>query len=226
MLLVFDLDDTLVDTQGTIVPPLIRWVLKDIEAQGFTFADFDRALVQWLTLNQYAGSAGKGLAEFAQIYHLPHKLYQRALKHLYYHPVFTSNVRPIEGAIELLKALKQRHTLMLVSRGQESVQRQKMALAGIEEAWFGQCHFVTKGSKKQIYSKILLSTKNSAQNALVCGDRIKADLTPAKELGMKTVQIRSGRGLGNTGFKTHVDYTIVYLRQLSNILHKLENEGV
>ena len=64
--------------------------------------------------------------------------------------------------------------------------------------------------------------KIAPKNSLVCGDRICFDLTPAKELGFKTVQIVKGRGVGNTGLKNDVDYTILHLSELNNILGKFK----
>ncbi len=225
-MIVFDLDDTLIDTQGSVMPPLLRWILQEIQRQGHIFAHFEKALDHWYKLNQYARSAGKGFAEFAQMYHIPEPLCQFALQSLYHHPVFTPQVSPMEGSLDILEELSSEHTLALVSRGEASIQSKKMELAGIDTDWFDHLYFDPKACKKQFYSKILFKEKKRAQNALVCGDRIEADLSPAKQLGMKTVHIRSGRGLGNTGFKTHVDYTIVYLSELRNILYRLRDEAL
>ncbi|PCI76702.1 hypothetical protein COB21_04025 [Candidatus Aerophobetes bacterium] len=224
MLVVFDLDDTLIDTQKSLTAPLLRWILKEMENQGFHFSDFEKTLEQWYCLDKYALSAAHGFEEFAQIYAIPPFLQQFALEKLYHHSIFLSKALPKEEALDLLHDLSREHTLALVSKGIPQAQMKKMEAAGIEQDWFTHIHFDEGEGKKKIYLKILTELKRKAQNSLVCGDRIKSDLSPAKELGMKTVQIRSGRGLGNTGFKTHVDYTIVYLRELRDILHSLEKE--
>lgn len=225
MLVVFDLDDTLINTHGSVLPPLMRWILKEIENQMGGFNDFEKMLAHMHQIDQYAPSAGAGFLEFAQIYDIPKELVQFGLDKLYHHALFLSHARAKKGAIELLEDLVDAgHNLALVSKGVPSHQRKKMQAAGIDEKLFKACYFDEGEGKGKFYKLLLERVKNRGQNAVVCGDRIKSDLSPAKLVGMKTVQIRSGRGLGNTGFKTHVDYTIVSLEQLKDILRILERD--
>ena len=100
-----------------------------------------------------------------------------------------------------------------------------MKRAGISTEFFTKLYFCEEGEKEKIYQKVSEEMGISPLNALVCGDRISLDLTPAKMLGYKTVQIKWGRGLGNTGFKNHVDYTILHLKELKNLLETFKIVG-
>ena len=61
----------------------------------------------------------------------------------------------------------------------------------------------------------------SPSEVLVCGDRIPADLIPARELGFRTAQIKWGRGLNSTKHKGDVDYSISALGELKGIVNSL-----
>lgn len=60
-------------------------------------------------------------------------------------------------------------------------------------------------------------------DGIVCGDRIAIDLTPAKELGLTTVQMLSGRGVCCVGNKRDVDFSISHLGEIYKILPQVSN---
>ena len=148
-----------------------------------------------------------------------------ALDAVYEKPVFDEAIQPVEDAIEVLRELSSSHPLVLVTKGKEKIQREKMKRAGISTQFFTKLYFCEEGEKKKIYQKVSEETGISSLNVLVCGDRISIDLTPAKLLGYTTVQIKWGRGLGNTGFKKDVDYTILHLKELKTLLETLKIVG-
>jgi FMN phosphatase YigB (HAD superfamily) len=53
---------------------------------------------------------------------------------------------------------------------------------------------------------------------MVCGDRISIDLSPAKELGLRTVHIRTGRGFQQMQPASDVDFAIGKLNELKEII--------
>ena len=72
-------------------------------------------------------------------------------------------------------------------------------------------------------------TKNMTQfnrlpyEIVVIGDRIEVDLSPAKELGMHTIHFNNGRGkVENFIFHRDVDYQICSLRDVSDMINKIE----
>lgn len=225
MLIIFDLDDTLIDTSGSILPGVLKKALKEMEGVGLSMANFNRSYQELLRLNTFHTSSKDALMEFLEINRAPSSCLDIALEVVYERPVFDETVQPVEDAIEVLSELSKAHPLVLVTKGKEKIQREKMKRAGISTQFFTKLYFCREGEKKNIYRKVSEEMGISPLNALVCGDRISLDLTPAKTLGYKTVQIRWGRGLGNTGFKKDVDYTILHLKELKALLETLKIVG-
>lgn len=225
MLVIFDLDDTLIDTSGSILPGILKNALKEMEGGGLSMANFNRSYDELLRLNTYHMSSKDALREFLEINQAPTHCLDIGLKAVYETPIFDTQIQPVEDAIEVLHELSHIHPLVLVTKGKEKIQREKMKRAGISTQFFTKLYFCEEGEKKKIYKKVSEETGISPLNALVCGDRISLDLTPAKELGYNTAQIKWGRGLGNTGFKKDVDYTILHLRELKPLLENLKIVG-
>lgn len=192
---------------------------------GLTLANFNRSYEELLRLNTYHVNSGEAIREFLEINNAPIQCLEVALSAVYENPEFDEPIQPMEDAIEVLKELSSSHPLVLVTKGKEKIQREKMERAGISSEFFTRLYFCTDGDKKKIYKKVSEEMGISPLNALVCGDRISLDLSPAKELGYKTVQIKWGRGLGNTGFKKDVDYTILYLKELIDLLETFKIVG-
>ena len=196
-----------------------------MEGVGLSMANFNRSYQELLRLNTFHTSSKDALMEFLEINRAPSSCLDIALEAVYERPVFGETIQPVEDAIEVLSELSKAHPLVLVTKGKEKIQREKMKRAGISTQFFTKLYFCREGEKKNIYRKVSEEMGISPLNALVCGDRISLDLTPAKTLGYKTVQIRWGRGLGNTGFKKDVDYTILHLKELKALLETLKIVG-
>lgn len=227
MLIIFDLDDTLIDTTGSIAPGLLRNALRAMGEEGLALADFGSAYKQLLHLNRHHLSTKSALQEFLEIYEAPPSCFSIGMREIYEQPLFDLSIAPLEGAAELLLELAELHQLVLVTNGVEDIQREKIRRANLPIQVFSYLHFCQKGEgfdsgKKFFYAAVQKESKISPDQTLVCGDRITIDLSPAKELGYKTVQIKWGRGLGNTGLKKDVDYTILHLRELKLVLEQLK----
>lgn len=224
MLIIFDLDDTLIDTSGSITPQVLKNALYAMQKGGLCLTNPKKALKQFLHINTMHMSSDDSLKEFLELTKAPEVCYNIGRKEIYDFPSLPETILPVEGAVELLEELSKTHILALVTKGRAKVQREKMKKASIDENLFSTISFCTEQSKKISYQEMSKKTGISPKKSLVCGDRIYFDLTPAKELGFKTVQIMRGRGLCNTGLKNDVDYTILHLRELKKILGKLQTE--
>ena len=60
-------------------------------------------------------------------------------------------------------------------------------------------------------------------NILVCGDKFNTDLLPAKNLGMKTVHARFGRGKLIPKEFINSDYSVEKLSEIKDIVNNSQN---
>lgn len=227
MLIIFDLDDTLIDTSGSIIPGLLKNALHEMQKKGLKFSNFDQTYRELLRFDRYHLSSRRALLEFLEIYQAPKECYQVGIQEIYESPVYSEAIQPVDEALEVLHELSKSYQLALVTRGKKEIQKEKMRRANIPIELFTDlcfCEEAGDSNRKKIffYESIGRKIRISPKQVLVCGDRILADLSPAKRLGYITVQMRWGRGLGNTGLKRDVDYTILYLRELKSIIEKLK----
>lgn len=222
MLIIFDLDDTLIDTSGSVTPQVLKNALSSMQKKGFCLAHPKQAFSELLRLNAFHLTSDGALREFLEIFQAPKKYYEIGKQEIYENPILPKTIFPLEDAPQILEDLSLSYPLSLVTKGKEDVQREKMKRAGIDVKLFSYLSFCEVWDKKKAYQKIQEEAGISPGNTLVCGDRISFDLSPAKELGYKTVQMRWGRGLGNTGLKKDVDYTILHLKELKKILQQVK----
>ena len=195
--------------------------------EGLEFADFDHAYQQLLHYDRNHISSRKALLEFLEIYQAPKACYEAGIHEIYGAPSYHDPIHPVGDAIETLQELAESYQLALVTKGKESIQKEKMRRANIPIKLFSYLCFCEGGclaseEKKFFYKSIGKEIGISPSQVLVCGDRISMDLAPAKELGDKTVQTKWGRGLGNTGLKRDVDYTILHLSELKPIVQAVK----
>lgn len=229
MLLIFDLDDTLIKTSSSLVPLKLSDALKVMVQAGFKLTtDFDEALKEFLEISKEAKSGRDTITLFCN------KLGQAEFAELgiqeYYHNIDTSkvNIPAMDGANELLRTLNQQgHSLFLVSHGVKEQQFQKMGLANLDHSVFEQIHLTEKTNKEIYYQKIIDYSKTEStelKNIVVIGDSIERDLLPAKKLGITTVHLRKGRG-------KHIQYTpqtqpsfsIKSLKEVFDVIQALNN---
>ncbi|MEM7174432.1 MAG: HAD family hydrolase [Chlamydiota bacterium] len=217
MWIIFDLDDTLVDTSGSITPVVLQRAFAAIQQAGGVFKNPEKAYRDLIAINEQSISSRLALASFSACYGISKQDLERGISALS-DSICWDLIAPVTGATKVLSRLAQTHQLALVTRGKSDIQLKKMICAGIDPKLFQKCYFCPMTNKKKSYRKFALETAASPNNIWVCGDRISFDLTPAKELGYHTVQLKWGRGRGNTGLKSDVDYTISYLEELETLI--------
>lgn len=219
MLIIFDLDDTLIDTSGCITHFKLEDALNAMVCEGLAISNFSEALELLRRLNSTSDSARSALAEFVEILGDDNKFFDIAIKEVYENIPFDLPIFPLEGAIEMLAELGSQHQLALVTIGKPMLQMDKMKKAGIDSRIFSKIAVTEERNKKPHYQMIMDELGYSPSEVLVCGDRIPLDLVPARELGLKTVRIQWGRGLNSAGNKGEVDYCISELKELKSIVN-------
>ena len=223
MLIIFDLDDTLIDTTGSITPGLLQKALHGMVKAGLKVDSFEDALATLRRLDLTAESALHTLQEFMELVDADPSLLSIGEQIIYGEIAEDFSVFPLDEAYEVLEQLKEQHSLALVSIGQQERQMRKMENAGLDSTIFSKIVILQQENKKPAYQKVLEEINAQPAKTVVCGDRIERDLTPAKQLGCKTIHMRWGRGLGMKARRLHsdVDFTVYRLNQIQEIIERL-----
>jgi len=225
LLIIFDLDDTLIETSKCLTPRRLEDALRSMIRAGLAIQTFDAAFQRLNLLNTELLSARAALDAFASSVPGGASFLTYGLDVLS-RPLQPDEILTVhEGAVELIQELKKRHSLALVSIGKPALQMQKLEKAGIQPQVFSKLVVGEGASKKPYYEEVITALKAPAASTLVCGDRIAIDLTPAKQLGFITVHMSAGRGEGATGPQGDVDFTIKKLAQLKDIVGNYDKQN-
>ena len=211
MLIVFDLDDTLIDTSGTITPYKFRCIM-DLFEQEKIFLPQDAA-VQLAQLNEQCNNTKDAVRIFLERYSAAH-LFSKAME-IYIAPLPKDFFIPTTpGAQKVIKLFKRKKiTMALVTGGAYSFQREKLEKAGFEPSIFSKIAIPEDSIKGPHYKALLKEFSTFPHDAMVVGDRVRMDLAPAYDLGMKTIHMRWGRGLREQTEKW-IDHSITSLEEL------------
>ncbi len=220
MLIIFDLDDTLINTFLTIIPYKIKKALKLIYKKKILKGNFHKDFKYILTCTKKVENTidifkffleEKNKIKDLNILNLLNfELYKKKL------PSYLK-IYPFDGVNDILKKLAKKNILCLVSKGNKRYQRYKAKKSGIDLSLFSKIDFV-RYDKKKIYKNIFLKYNVSADKVIVCGDKIEADLKPAKELGFKTILINQGRNKNDVRNNKYVDFFINNLKQINTLI--------
>lgn len=218
MLLVFDLDDTLIDTSGSVTPIKIKIVLDKMVQKGLPIQDIDKAYQKLLHINKRSLSSKNTFCEFLE--NDPSYL-QFAMQEMSAMLPEHVIVEPMKGVVSILLKLFSKHHLCLVTAGSKEYQYQKLKKAGIDTSFFSKIIVTSDVGKKESYRKLLQGFNVTPSEVVVCGDRICVDLLPAKELGFTTIQMLWGRGEIIEGDKDYVDYRINNFISIPKVIEKI-----
>ncbi|MBU0470273.1 MAG: HAD family hydrolase [Nanoarchaeota archaeon] len=222
MLLIFDLDDTLIDSFGCSQPIKWKLALKEMVKAGLQVKDFDQAYNLLIKINEASKNGKEALEKFLEELHSK-EYYQVGVKAYYGGEQFDFPIDPLEGAVKVLKELSKKHDLILISHGVEEEQYGKMKKAGLDQNFFKKIIITNEYNKRKHYEKVVREFGYLPSEGLVIGDKVDTDLLPAKELGLKTVRMLWGRSKNGFVKKGEVDYVIRDLREILNIVRELES---
>ena len=188
---------------------------------GLVVPDFSVALELLRRIDRFAESGSAALAEFVDLLGFDKAILAAGVQEMYGSLPADLPIFPLDGAPELLNDLREQHQLALVTIGTSEKQMEKLKKAGIDSRIFSKISITEQRNKKLHYQMIVDDLGYSPGEVLVCGDRISLDLTPARELGFKTVQMRWGRGLNVSKTCGDIDYSISKISELKGIVSSL-----
>jgi putative hydrolase of the HAD superfamily len=216
-LIIFDLDDTLIDTSGSVTPQKLKACLMRLKAEGLRFGDFARTLEELTALNKRCLKTKDALQQFVDAQGGEPRHLKAALDELVAPLPVDFKIPTTPHAKEILEYVGKNHILALVTGGHPPFQREKLEKAGIEPSIFSKIAIPEDSIKKPYYEGLLREFSIPPNQAWVCGDRIAMDLVPAYELGLKTVHMRWGRG-ANIQTEKWIHHSINDLGELKGII--------
>ncbi len=219
MLIIFDLDDTLIDTSGSITPIFFKKAIKELIKNGLEI-DEEKAFEKLIKIDKKSSSSKQSLKSFLLNIDAKKNFYDIALKIMNNTNLSDIKVFTLKNANQILKYLSNFHKLAIVTAGDEKFQLYKIKKAGIDTSLFSKIVVAKDENKEPYYKKIIEQLDIDIKDCFVCGDRVKVDLLGAKKLGCKTIHMRWGRGknIYKKQDSKLVDYTIFSLEQIKTIL--------
>ena len=218
MLLIFDLDDTLIPTSKEITPKKLEQALKKMIESGLQ-VDYLEGLETLFDLNSKSLRSKDALEEFVILKKGNSAQVDAGKKAL------DANLGKITISLdcqlnELLRKWNKSHRLAIVTGGAALIQHEKIDLYGIEKALFEEIVVAEWGEKGKAYATL----QERFGPFLVVGDRIANDLSDAKKLGGITIHIRQGRGEAEPKNHPDVDFEIKTIKELTEVLEKYDNK--
>jgi FMN phosphatase YigB (HAD superfamily) len=222
-LVIFDLDDCLIDTWNASFPESIKDAINAMINQGLEIKDFNRAVKRLNEINNESKNSAEAITKYLDEIRGSVKKYMEHGKKAIHYFDLEGKIKPIPGALEVINELYELGIdIVIVTKGEEERQMKKICNAGIEIDKIDKILTVNDYNKTTPYKKILSEFGYLASEALVVGDRYETDLIPASNLGMKTAWIPWGRGKIFVPEKTEVDYILNGIKDISNIINNSE----
>jgi len=218
--IIFDLDDTLIDTWNCFLPVELKGSLLAMIKEGLVVKDVEKAFQLLMEINGQSKDGTSAIKQFLQQIGAEERFLDVAIKSYYQCSHSDFKIKPLPGVVETLDVLKKKVELALVSRGIERVQLLKLEKSGIDTRIFSDVIITLDYDKTAAYEKLLKKGKCSPKEVLVLGDKYDSDLLPAKKLGMATAFMDYGRGKLFPPKKGEVDFTINNLKELLFIVDK------
>lgn len=215
MLLIFDLDDTLIPTSLDITPKKLEQALKKMIEGGLPVS-FKQGIEVLLSMNEKAYRSREVIKEFSRLMQGTEVHTEIGLSVLE-EDLSEIKVKQEEGLNEFLKGLKERYRLAIVTGGKVGVQEEKIDLYGIDRTLFEEIIVEEWGMKERAYKQLM----DKFGRFLVVGDRITNDLSCAKKLGGITIHIRQGRGEFEPKNHPDVDFEIRTIKELTEVLERV-----
>lgn len=218
MLIIFDLDDTLIDTSGCTAPIKLKEALEVMVDAGLQVNSFEDASNLLSEVDSTSPNGNETLRAFLRKIDADDSFLKIGTEEMGKPVPEDTVIRQLEGASEILSWLKHNNYLALVSKGKEELQFQKMRKAGIDKDLFSKIIITEEYNKKDKYKEVMEELSFTSKDTIVVGDKFYSDLLPAKELGIRTVQMMWGRALKFP--EEGADFKINKLGELVKLLKK------
>ncbi|WP_413943432.1 HAD hydrolase-like protein [Bdellovibrio sp. HCB-162] len=213
----FDLDDTLLDTSGLLVPMASRRACEAMIAAGLQCS-----LDECLQMRHELAANLSHTEIFTQIAarygtNQEGKAIHDALQE-FYNPFVPAHLPMLPYSLENLENLKSRYNLFLVTMGSYESQVKKIKALGIE-SHFKKIYILNGfvGEKKNsAFLDILRLERHQPHELLSIGNRLSSEIRDGKRAGADTCYFAYGEHVGETPQfpEDHPDFTITHHKDL------------
>jgi len=222
---IFDLDDTLLDTSGQLIPQVSQRVC-DFLFQQKIFTNLDEGLKIWdEKKNQYAGKVliEKLIAEKMSPGAQREKLILEAYQ-IFRTPKLVLTLSLLPGGREILESLSTQIPLFLVTQGDIPTQIKKVEILQISN-YFRQIYYVDPfmgENKTQAFNALLSNFSLDPHFVLSIGNRLDNEIERSKKLEIKTCYFPYGEHRLETPQtkEQEPDFQIKHLAELQALLFK------
>lgn len=193
----FDLDDTLLDTTGLLVPQASQEAFQILIDAGLSLdlkscEEMRLSLIRTISHKdvfkklavEHGTSATQAAVEFAN--------------KAFYHPRLPEKLDLLPGALENLNVLSKKYNLYLVTAGFQEAQAGKVKSLGIAH-FFKEVFVVNslKSEKKYTAFKMILNAENIQPAELLCiGNSLASEIKDARQIGAKACYFEFGEDRG------------------------------
>lgn len=189
----FDLDDTLLDTTGLLVPQASQAAFQILIDAGLSL---DLKACEEMRLSLIKTISHKDVFKKLAVDH-GNSTTQAAVESAnkaFYHPRLPEKLDLLPGALENLNILSKKYTLYLVTAGFQDAQEAKVKSLGI--AHFFKKIFVVnslKSEKKYTAFKMIVDDENLKPEELLCiGNSLSSEIKDARQLGAQACYFEFG----------------------------------
>ena len=212
----FDLDDTLLDTSGLIVPPALRESFEVFKKHGISidFDDYQKLHEQFMRQSPHD--------DF--FLHIAEKFSLRCgleARETFYGGEVPVDLAPFSEVPEMLIQLKDYYELHLVTMGKLQRQNRKIELLKIKE-FFEKIWVVNHKegmSKTQAFTGILEESGARPESLLCVGNRVDHEIAEANRLGCRTCLVHHGEYYHQSMNGKHEtpDFELNHIRELIEV---------
>ncbi|MEN8149621.1 MAG: HAD family hydrolase [Planctomycetota bacterium] len=220
-LVLFDLDDTIADTSGTILKLAERSATEALIAHGLQ-TNFDEA---WAALRRIrsADPGARFLEDLVAQFGAPDPVACHDAARRVFFASRPEEIGLVPGALEVLDELRARGIpLILVTFGVPEAQSRKVEVLGIRDR-FEAVHIVPLDEgpdKTAVFAEIVDGNGCAPADVWVVGDRPPGEVKSGNLLGLTTIRVRRGEfaTLDPASTDEEPDVTIDDLRKLTALL--------
>lgn len=218
--LVFDLDDTLLDTYHQLIPRASRDACEAMISVGLA-TDVEHCLDAWEEHGKQHSRREIFLHLVGQFGVLegrdPSMVARRGFQSFYNRKV-EPDITLFRGARELLGRLKSHYGLHLVTSGSRATQEEKIRILDIADLFDNILHVdPSQGARKRdAFRQVMKLTGSPPSRYLSVGNRIDTDIGEARELGWQGCWVRYGEhaNMGPANPTETPEFTIVNISEL------------